>query len=152
MPTEAFIHFDIIGLGKFAEAMEDWKLRADAASESIVRKGGAIVADFAKAQFGHGSGDPTPPQPTSRTGGLAKSIQTGDVKGSGGTWSSKTGPTIIYGRRIELGYHGVDSLGRNYGPPNQGQPPYPFLAPGLLASKGALKELLETEWGAAAVV
>lgn len=29
-------------------------------------------------------------------------------------WEALVGPTVIYGRRVELGFHGADSLGRVY--------------------------------------
>ncbi len=44
-----------------------------------------------------------------------------DSKGVTGRWGVKG---VAYGRRIELGFQGKDSLGRSFG-----QPPYPYLRP-----------------------
>jgi HK97 gp10 family phage protein len=140
------ISFHVEGIDQLEAAFEDWKERVDVASESIVRKGGAIIADAAKRQFvGGGKSAPvTKGKPTVRSGNLRNSIQTQNIRRiSLGTWSSQTGPTIIYGRRIELGYHGTDSLGRNYS--NPGQPPYPFLSPGVKEAEPALRDLVVAE-------
>jgi len=82
-----------------------------------------------------GAGDP----PHIRTGTLARSITTKDVREVGkGTWSSRTGPTANYGRRVELGFRGTDSKGRTYDEPS---PFHPYLKPGLEMSAPELKEL-----------
>lgn len=39
-------------------------------------------------------------------------------------WQAKIRPTVIYSRRIELGFHGADSRGRHYD-----QPAYPYFTP-----------------------
>lgn len=62
----------------------------------------------------------------SRTGELERSIRITkkadrDSKGVFGRWGSKG---IIYARRIELGFQGPDSIGRNFD-----QPAFPFLRP-----------------------
>lgn len=44
---------------------------------------------------------------------------------------AEIGTNVEYGRRIELGFTGVDSLGRTYD-----QPAYPFLLPALEAAHG----------------
>lgn len=41
-------------------------------------------------------------------------------------WFADVAPTMVYSRRLELGFTGTDSLGRNYN-----QPAYPYLAPAL---------------------
>jgi len=58
------------------------------------------------------------------------------------------GPTVPYGRRIELGFSGVDRMGRKYN-----QRPYPYLRPAYYENKDlvekevfAVLELLPKVW------
>ena len=39
-------------------------------------------------------------------------------------WQVTVAPTVIYSRRLELGFNGTDSIGRRYQ-----QPPYPYFTP-----------------------
>src|SRR5438552_19046477 len=49
------------------------------------------------------------------SGTLRRSIRVlGPTPWGFGGWSALIGPSAIYGRRVELGFHGADSLGRNY--------------------------------------
>ncbi len=57
------------------------------------------------------------------TGTLRRSWQTVTSQGLG-VFSAMTGPTVIYARRIELGFKGADSLGRVYN-----QQPDPYVQP-----------------------
>lgn len=142
------LHFD--GLPEWEDAMEAMKLRMSEAAAEIVTQGADMVGDAAKAIFIRQSGQATPPTPTARTGNLQASIKRTDPVDLGeGQWSAMVGPTTKYGRRIELGYHGVDSLGRNYGPPNKGQPPYPFLEPGMEHATPDLEALANRLWAEA---
>jgi len=80
-------------------------------------------------------------RPHARTGKLRTSIKVAEVKEVGyGRWMSKTGPTMIYGRRVERGFTGQDSIGRNYN-----QPGYPYMAPGFVKSRDELVGLYEAE-------
>ena len=45
------------------------------------------------------------------------------------------GPTVPYGRRIELGYSGTDSKGRTYN-----QPPHPYLRPAYEENKNKVEQ------------
>lgn len=56
-------------------------------------------------------------------GTLRRSWQTVTSQGLG-VFSAMTGPTVIYARRIELGFKGPDSLGRVYN-----QQPDPYVKP-----------------------
>lgn len=80
-------------------------------------------------------------RPHARTGKLRTSIKVAEVRQVGyGRWMSKTGPTMIYGRRVERGFHGQDSLMRIYD-----QPGYPYMAPGFAKSRDELLGLYESE-------
>ena len=61
-----------------------------------------------------------------------------------GSWSIRVAPTTVYGRRIELGFSGTDSLGRRFN-----QPAYPYLSPALSRSRAAMQGIYEYYWGAA---
>ena len=58
------------------------------------------------------------------TGRLRNSITVLKQGADGIGYSADVGPTVIYSRRIELGFTGEDSMGRHYN-----QPPYPYFRP-----------------------
>jgi hypothetical protein len=126
----------------------------DRANERIVRKGGTVIARNAKKEFKprplgsmrtSKSGKvyyaskppyaPKPPTPTSRSGNLRDSITTETRRVGPGIWMSTTGPTMIYGRRVELGG------GKNRA--------FPYLAPGFKKSKEELEVIYKKEWAEA---
>ena len=159
----------IKGVREFEDAMDRLILNAEHKAREIVVEGGAIIAKNAKTEFStavvdtktgatrtlpsggkrvkgerilkkgnHVSGS----KPHNRSGALARSIRMVKVEELGaGRWSSQTGPTLVYSRRIELGFTGTDSLGRQYA-----QPPFPYLRPGLEKSAGELRELYVRKW------
>lgn len=141
----------------FLKALEKQTVNVDVAAENIVREGGEYVAKLAKSEF---SGDRSiktagwapsthTGRPTRRTGALADSISTWDVERlEPGRWTSRTYGTTAYARRLELGFTGVDSLGRRYSPPNN-PAKYPYLGPALRQARKGLKEIYENEWEAA---
>lgn len=47
------------------------------------------------------------------------------------------GTNVVYGRRLELGFAGKDSLGRNYT-----QAPRPFIRPGFYRNRDRIKQIL----------
>ena len=55
------------------------------------------------------------------SGTLRRSWRTESGPNSLGTYAAWTGPTMVYARRLELGFKGADSLGRVY---NQAPKPY----------------------------
>ncbi len=128
------------GIREFADAMVKVAASADVAGEQIVTKGARIVTTAAKE---HASGRPGPEV---RSGRLRASIGLVEVTNLGaGRWQSETAPQDVpYERRIELGFHGADSLGRVYN-----QPAYPYMAPALEEVLPALGALYDAEWAAA---
>ena len=132
------VSFRLLGVAGFEHALDDLIAAADIASREIVSKGGEIIAAHAKT---HAAGRPGP---NVVSGALRASIVVDHVISIGpGSWVSVTGPTIIYGRRIELGFHGADSLGRVY---DQG--PFPYFEPGFTESIADLDVLAREVWGA----
>lgn len=160
------------GVHEFQGSIDKMTQAVNRRSKEIVVKGGAIIAHHAKDEFStavvntktgskrvlasggkrvkgerilkvgnHVGGS----RPHNRSGALARSIRMVKVEDLGdGRWSSQTGPTIVYARRIERGFTGTDSKGRNYN-----QPPYPYLRPGFEASGPELRELYRRKWGEA---
>ena len=120
----------------------------DTATREAVVLGAQVIEKTSKESFGpaHRKGTPkTSDKPQSVTGTLRRSIHMTEVTAlGGGTWQSKVAPTVIYGRRIELGFSGTDSLGRRYN-----QPPYPYMQPGLDKAHDSLSDIFEATWGAA---
>ena len=152
------------GMPKFSASIEKKILEASIAAKAFVTIGGQIVVRNARRQFTTVVSDSEGNQsiaakgsrngrlvrrgrhigaaggpPHIRSGYLARSIQTKEIREVGrGAWSSKTGPTAAYGRRVELGFRGTDSLGRTYNDPH---PFHPYLKPGLEMSAPELREL-----------
>lgn len=132
------------GLGK---ALEDMTFRIDNASRRIVERGGLLIANSAKRQFrGDTHALPNPPRPTRRTGNLRDSIEVKDVTRVGpGSWKSSVGPTMIYGRRVELG--GSSSYMTKKGTEvHVTTRPFPYLYPGFIEAKPRLVELYNSEY------
>lgn len=146
------IRVEVKGIDDFARAITIQAEKLDKASERIVKKGAAIVGSDAKRQFrprplgsvrtsktgrvyysSKPPFQPRPPKPTSRSGNLRDSIHMIEAKRIGpGKWISTTGPTMIYGRRVELGGGRARA--------------FPYMAPGLQAAKPKLRKLYADEW------
>lgn len=97
-----------------SEAFRALAARFDIVGFKTVRDASALVERSAKKNFQSrkgGRNDPaTPPRPTLRTGNLRNSIHSSPPERRGGsTWSAKVGPTLMYGRRVELGFDGMVS-------------------------------------------
>jgi len=146
------LRVEVHGVQDFAKAVRVQAEKLDKASERIVKKGSTIVGSEAKRQFRprplgsvrtSKSGkvyysskppyQPRPPRPTSRSGNLRNSIHMVEAKRLGpGRWVSTTSPTMIYGRRVELGGGRARA--------------FPYMAPGLQAAKPKLRKLYTDEW------
>lgn len=57
------------------------------------------------------------------------------------SWYVDVAPTAKYGRRLELGFVGTDSLGRRYN-----QPPYPFMKPARAKVAGEAERIVARAW------
>ena len=51
-----------------------------------------------------------------------------------GTYAARVGPTMVYARRIELGFRGPDKLGRVYD-----QAPHPYVQPALVEARPQMR-------------
>jgi hypothetical protein len=129
--NEVNIHFD--GVDDFDRAIDELIAKASEGAAKFVAQGGLMIEAAAKARA------------PVLTGTLRRSIGVHDVREIGlGRWESQTYPNTIYSRRIELGFHGDDSLGRHYDQAGQ-----PYLAPGLESVRGGLDALFTATMAAA---
>ena len=139
---------DIVdGIPEFESAMNKMIIAVDEAARSFVLKGGAVISKAAKSTFLTGADASITekwhsdawPIPTRRTGNLQSSIYTGAVKKLGqGVWQSQTGPHIIYGRRVELGYLGSGKW------PHYTTRAFPYMKPGIEKSIQVLDVLFRS--------
>ena len=159
----------VSGIKELDASIANLEARFSEAARRVVVQAGATIAQSAQRQFtslavgaggvrvipagggkrpgerlgikyrgNHVEGD----RPHIRTGNLARSIAVRDVKMVGpGRWMSTTAPTMAYGRRVELGFRGTDSLGRKYD-----QKAYPYLQPGYDAVKEEIVGIYDHEF------
>lgn len=104
---------------------------ADAKILAAVSKHAQLLETRVKA---NASGRPGPNAPT---GDYRRSITT-HVFRNGGMTVAIVGTNKPQGRRLEFGFHGVDSLGRHYN-----QPAYPHFGPAVDATEGPFIRELE---------
>lgn len=79
-----------------------------------------------------------------RSGTLRRSVRSWVSREDLGEAAYSVAPTTVYARRIELGFHGPDSLGRVY---HQG--PHPYLKPAVHASLPGIARVIQTRMIAA---
>lgn len=115
------------GVSAFKDAIDKQIAAASLASKTIVTTGGHIVEAHVKQRM---SGSSTSIATASGhiveasmgsstvrvvTGALRRSVGVDKIEPDGPMgWRSETGPRTVYGRRIELGFKGTDSIGRSY--------------------------------------
>lgn len=116
------------GLHEFKDRIDEIIVKADLAARKAVTDGGHLIERRSKQR-----------SPV-KTGTLRRSIHVDSVSRlSPGRWESRTGPSVIYARRIELGFHGADSLGRHYN-----QSGHPYMGPAFNESIDAVREIYRT--------
>jgi len=107
------------GVNEFVAKLSEFTTAAAAGSRAAVAEAASTLETKAK-QNATGR-----PGPNVVTGTLRRSITHDPITAFGlGGAQTNVGPTVIYGRRIELGFTGADSRGRHYN-----QPPYPYFVP-----------------------
>jgi hypothetical protein len=118
------------------------KLMADKV-ESGMLKATIYVEGVAKQEVSrgniHGDNPSLPGEPPKVVSGVLRSNITHEVVRNADTISGFVGvrENVAYARRLELGFVGVDSLGRNID-----QAPRPFLRPAVLRSRDKIVELI----------
>lgn len=100
-----------------------------------------FVRDQAKRSINRGNADGKHPsregQPPKKVSALLFLSVAKAVWIDGRTIYGAVGTNLIYGRRLELGFVGVDSLGRKIS-----QGPRPWLRPALINNAGAVRRIL----------
>jgi len=132
---------EIKGTKETAQALNRLAFSFDEAMKRVVEKGTILVANEAKQGFNPPDKLPARlPRPTQRTGNLRNSINTTKARATGaGRFSASVGPTVVHGRRVELGYSG------GAGPGHQMTRKFPYLAPGFNRAKPKLEALYRRE-------
>ena len=127
-------------LPEFDLGLEAMMARVDVASRQFVLRGAEEIKTEAQAQFTGNSSNAWHsdawPIPTRWTGNLESSIYMDNVKSLGkGVWQSETGPHTVYGRRVELGYHGSGHW------PYYTTRAFPYMEPGIKRATPKLDKL-----------
>lgn len=139
------IEFDTSG---FMASLDRLMASVDDATREAVTLGAQVIEKTSKESFGpaHAKGTPkSSDKAQSVTGTLRRSIHMVGVSSLGaGTWRSQVAPSTVYARRVELGFHGADSIGRHYD-----QPGYAYMKPGLDNARDKLPRIFEATWNAA---
>ena len=128
------------GIPEFDNALEAMSNRVNEAARMFVLRGAEEIKVEAQKQFAGNSTDQWNstawPIPTRWTGNLESSIYMDNVKSMGrGVWKSETGPHTVYGRRVELGYHGSGSF------PYYTTRAFPYMEPGIKRALPRLEKL-----------
>lgn len=143
------MHFT--GINEAIAAIEKQINQAQQASVEIVAETAALVENTAKKNFegSHAKGAPHVggDKPNVVSGSLRRSIRHSPIVRDGATGAmTRVGPTMVYGRRVELGFVGTDSAGRSYN-----QPPYPYFTPAVKATQAASQEIARRRWARAMI-
>jgi hypothetical protein len=95
------IHID--GIREWDEAVDVLIERAAEASREAVSTGAELIAN-------HGKQEAPVKEGTLRRGIVRTKLE----QFTPDSWLAEVGPTAVYGRRVDLGFHGTDALGRHY--------------------------------------
>ena len=142
------IHIE--NLQAFLDGIDELVKAVDHATKTAVSEGASLIEREAKKGFAgqHNQGTPRPnpdeTRPYSVTSALRRSIHrtpTTPARVGRGSYLQSVAPTMAYGRRIELGFSGTDSLGRLFN-----QRPYPFLQPAVRRVTPMLPAVFIRSW------
>lgn len=143
---------DVDGFGRSVDALV---LAVKEATEQASIYAAGEVVKAAQRQF-NGQHPPGTPRtvggnrPQSITGDLSRSIHmiNPPSETTSGVYQTRVAPTMVYARRIELGFIGTDNAGRVFaGPRNPAA--YPYLEPGLLRARPTINAIFESMWNSA---
>jgi hypothetical protein len=101
MAESVTIRFE--GLPAWNAAVDGLIERGNLAAREVVTKGAEVVAN-------HGKQEAPVKEGTLRRGIVRTKLE----EFGPAAWLAEVGPTAVYGRRVDLGFHGTDALGRNY--------------------------------------
>lgn len=137
-----------LGLGELQSAVERGAAQANQAARANVVAASAMLTRDAMDNFegAHRKNKPRVPnssqKPNIVTGTLRRSIRGSGVIPLGfGFYSQTVGPSTVYGRRVEMGFSGTDSMGRHYS-----QPAYPFFGPAVRKLRGEISAIAAANW------
>jgi hypothetical protein len=121
------------GLPEFNAAIDGMVEAANVATRDAVKKGASLIESKAKARSPllHGA--------NRRSIGVTGPVGAG-VLG----YMATIAPSMIYSRRLELGFNGTDAIGRAYHEAGR-----PYLAPGLADAIPGLSAIFEAAWATA---
>lgn len=138
------------GVNEAIAAFREMDQRVDIATMKTTIQVGAELEARAKANFegAHRRGQPRVPnadnKPNIVTGTLRRSIRATTTGRIAAGYTISVGPSTVYGRRVELGFKGTDSMGRNYN-----QPAYPYFGPAVREVRLRATEIATLNWAAA---
>jgi len=125
-----------LGISEFKAALDHVVSEASAAARNAVAE---VAHAIQREAMQNASGRPGP---NVGTGTLRRGIVVEPLRPWGlGGWQTRVGPTVKYGRRVELGFTGRDSRGRNYN-----QAPYPYFEPAYRSGVRRLPEIFAKHW------
>lgn len=138
--------FEVLGLREIQAAFVKVGAQVDSAAKATVQEATKQFLGDAKAGFegSHKRGEPHAGgnKPNIVTGNLRRSILAEPIEHVGmGEYSTHAGPSMVYGRRVELGFEGPDSLGRVYT-----QRPFPYIDPAYKKLQDKLPDLMAANW------
>lgn len=125
------------GVDAFKAALKELTVKAELAAKANAQEAAAMVVRQAMSNFegAHKKGEPHVggARPNIVTGNLRRSIRSSAIVRTGpARFEATVGPTAIYGRRVELGYHGKGS--------------YPFFGPAVNTVQGRLQDVATRNW------
>lgn len=126
------INVSVVGAKVVSKSLAGSAASVGARARKVVRHHTSLLATRVKARA---SGRPGPRAPT---GDYRRSITTKVTSDPAGTITGAVGTNRPQGRRLEMGFVGVDSLGRRYN-----QPPYPHFGPAFDETVEPFIEALE---------
>lgn len=137
---------DIIGMKEIQDAFIRLGEGADKASKATVQEGTKMFLGDSKNgfEFAHSRGEPHKggDKPNIVTGNLRRSILATPLEHVGmGEYRDTVSPTAIYARRVERGFEGPDTLGREYH-----QKPYPYMGPAAAKLQEKLPGIMAANW------
>jgi hypothetical protein len=128
------------GMDAFRAAIAQMNVKVGLAAQANVRDASAMVVREAMGNFvgSHKKNKPhirngPPDRPNIVTGNLRRSIRSSGITSLGGArFEATAGPTAIYGRRVELGYHDRGA--------------YPFFGPAVKAVRPRMQAVATSNW------